>query len=54
VKLIRAATRDVKILKRARRYQQWQARAQEQQPDPEMTNAKPVRYKKIAEARMAR
>jgi len=52
-KLIRATTRDIKDPKTGQTvYQQWQARAQEQQPDPEMTNAEVGSDTQIAEARI--
>jgi N-acetylated-alpha-linked acidic dipeptidase len=51
-KLVRAATRDVKDPKTGRTiYEQWQERAREQQPDPELTNAE-VGDAPIAEARI--
>jgi N-acetylated-alpha-linked acidic dipeptidase len=51
-KLIRAATRDVKDPKTGQTvYQQWQERAREAQPDPELTNAE-VGDAPIAEARI--
>jgi N-acetylated-alpha-linked acidic dipeptidase len=52
-KLIRGATRDVKDPKTGQSiYQQWQARAQEDQPDPELTNAEAASDTTIAEARI--
>jgi N-acetylated-alpha-linked acidic dipeptidase len=51
-KLIRAATRDVKDPKSGESvYQQWQTRARDNQPDPELTNAE-VGDTPIAEARI--
>jgi N-acetylated-alpha-linked acidic dipeptidase len=52
-KLIRAATRDVKDPKTGKTiYQQWQDRAREQSPDPELTNAEAASDTQIAEARI--
>ncbi|MDQ2938302.1 MAG: M28 family metallopeptidase [Acidobacteriota bacterium] len=52
-KLIRAATRDIKDPKTGQTvYQQWQDRAREQMPDPELTNAELGSDTKIAEARI--
>ena len=52
-KLIRAATRDIKDPKTGQTvYQQWQERAREQQPDPELTNAEAGSDTPIAEARI--
>jgi N-acetylated-alpha-linked acidic dipeptidase len=52
-KLIRAATRDIKDPKTGQTvYQQWQERAREQQPDPELTNAEVGSDTQIAEARI--
>jgi N-acetylated-alpha-linked acidic dipeptidase len=52
-KLIRGATRDIKDPKTGLTvYQQWQNRAQEQEPDPEITNAEVGSDTKIAEARI--
>jgi N-acetylated-alpha-linked acidic dipeptidase len=52
-KLIRAATRDIKDPKTGQTvYQQWQDRAREQLPDPELTNAELGSDTKIAEARV--
>ena len=52
-KLIRAATRDIKDPKTGQTvYQQWQERAHEQEPDPEITNAEVGSDTKIAEARI--
>jgi N-acetylated-alpha-linked acidic dipeptidase len=53
-KLIRAATRDLKDPKTGKTiYQQWQDRAREQSPDPELTNAEAASDTQIAEARIA-
>jgi N-acetylated-alpha-linked acidic dipeptidase len=53
-KLIRAATRDIQDPKTGKTvYQQWQERAREQQPDPELTNAEAGSDTGIAEARIA-
>lgn len=53
-KLIRAATRDIQDPKTGKTvYQQWQERAREQQPDPELTNAETGSDTGIAEARIA-
>ena len=52
-KLIRGATRDVKDPKTGQSvYQQWQERAHEQEPDPELTNAEVGSDTAIAEARI--
>ncbi len=52
-KLIRAAARDVKDPKTGHTvYQQWQDRAREELPDPELTNAEVGSDTKIAEARI--
>ncbi|HAF23030.1 MAG TPA: glutamate carboxypeptidase [Blastocatellia bacterium] len=52
-RLIRAATRDVKDPKTSLTvYQQWQERAREQQPDPELTNAEAGSDTRTAEARI--
>ena len=52
-KLIRGATRDVKDPKSGQSiYQQWQKRAHEQEPDPELTNAEVGSDTPIAEARI--
>ena len=52
-KLIRGATRDVKDPKSGRSvYQQWQERAREDEPDPELTNAEAASDTTIAEARI--
>jgi N-acetylated-alpha-linked acidic dipeptidase len=52
-KLIRGATRDVKDPKSGNSiYQQWQERAREQQPDPELTDAELGSDTTIAEARI--
>jgi N-acetylated-alpha-linked acidic dipeptidase len=52
-RLIRAATRDIKDPKTGQTiYQQWQDRAREQLPDPELTNAELGSDTKIAEARI--
>ena len=52
-KLIRGATRDVKDPKSGQSiYQQWQARAHEEEPDPELTNAEMASDSTIAEARI--
>jgi N-acetylated-alpha-linked acidic dipeptidase len=52
--LIRAATRDIKDPKTGQTvYQQWQTRAREQLPDPELTNAEAGSDTKIAEARIS-
>ncbi|MGH9927878.1 MAG: M28 family metallopeptidase [Pyrinomonadaceae bacterium] len=52
-KLIRGATRDVKDPKSGQSvYQQWQERAREQEPDPELTNAEVGSDTEIAEARI--
>lgn len=52
-KLIRAATRDIKDPKTGQTiYQQWQDRAREQLPDPELTNAEAGSDTRIAEARI--
>ena len=52
-KLIRGATRDVKDPKSGRSvYQQWQERAREDEPDPELTNAEAASDTAIAEARI--
>jgi N-acetylated-alpha-linked acidic dipeptidase len=52
-KLIRAATRDVKDPKSGQTvYEQWQNRAREQMPDPELTNAEAGSDTAIAEARI--
>ena len=52
-KLIRGATRDVKDPKSGQSiYQQWQVRAREEEPDPELTNAEAASDTTIAEARI--
>jgi N-acetylated-alpha-linked acidic dipeptidase len=52
-KLIRGATRDIKDPKTGQTvYQQWQERAREQEPDPELTNAEVASDTPIAEARI--
>jgi N-acetylated-alpha-linked acidic dipeptidase len=52
-KLIRAATQDIKDPKTGLTvYQQWQNRAREQMPDPELTNAEAGSDAAIAEARI--
>jgi N-acetylated-alpha-linked acidic dipeptidase len=52
-KLIRSATHDIKDPKTGQTvYQQWQERAREQQPDPELTNAEAGSDTSIAEARI--
>jgi N-acetylated-alpha-linked acidic dipeptidase len=52
-KLIRGATRDVKDPKSGHSiYQQWQDRAREQRPDPELTDAETGTDAAIAEARI--
>lgn len=52
-KLIRGATRDVKDPKSGKSvYQQWQDRAREQLPEPELTDAEAGSDKQIAEARI--
>ena len=52
-KLIRGATRDIKDPKTGQTvYQQWQERARDQEPDPEMTNAEVGSDTPIAEARI--
>jgi N-acetylated-alpha-linked acidic dipeptidase len=52
-KLIRGATRDVKDPKSGKSvYQQWQERAHEDEPDPELTNAEAASDTPIAEARI--
>ena len=52
-KLIRGATRDVKDPKSDQSvYKQWQDRAREDQPDPELTNAEAASDTAIAEARI--
>ena len=52
-KLIRGATRDIKDPKSGQSiYQQWQQRAHEEEPDPELTNAEVGSDKTIAEARI--
>lgn len=52
-KLIRGATRDVKDPKSGQSiYQQWQAHAREEEPDPELTNAEVASDTTIAEARI--
>lgn len=53
-KLIRAVTRDIQDPKTGKTvYQQWQERAREQEPDPELTNAEAGSDIGIAEARIA-
>lgn len=53
-KLIRAATRDIKDPKTGQTvYQQWQVRAREQLPNPELTNAEVGSDTQIAEARIS-
>ena len=52
-KLIRGVTRDIKDPKTGQTvYQQWQERAREQEPDPELTNAEVASDTPIAEARI--
>lgn len=52
-KLIRGATRDIKDPKTGQTvYKQWQERAREQAPDPELTNAEAGSDTAIAEARI--
>ncbi len=52
-KLIRAATRDVRDPKTGKTvYQQWQDRARETQPDPELTSAETGSDTRLAEARI--
>ena len=52
-KLIRGATRDVKDPKSGQSvYKQWQDRAREDEPDPELTNAEAASDTSIAEARI--
>lgn len=53
-KLIRAVTQDIQDPKTGKTvYQQWQVRAREQEPDPELTNAEAGSDTGIAEARIA-